>query len=272
MTRHACAKINVIVKKHIDDNYTSVDFRINNIIKIQDKCTILKFTIRKIRCLPYNPDTFDILQVSNLEAQEVYAIPMRYIENDIVKSTFNEDTLMKQVIGISNKWTIQNKKYKFDLKTIDGILQYVKHCENAASIPPLTDREFWNNMQCVKDNIQKGIFFIMREDVFPCWDDPNNITGGCLSIKILKDNLPAFWEDLSIKMLGETLLKDNKKEHWNLVNGISTSPKKHFCIIKIGLKNNTLCSKDFFNLPSNYYGDILYKSNMENIKGDHSAV
>jgi hypothetical protein len=80
--------------------------------------------------------------------------------------------------------------------------------------------------------------------------------------------LADFWEDLCIKLLGETLLKEDKRSSWNLVNGISTSPKKHFCIIKVWLKDNTLASKDFFNIPNKYYGDILYKSNMENIHTD----
>lgn len=128
--------------------------------------------------------------------------------------------------------------------------------------------EFWVNMNSMKPHVHKGIFFIMREYVFPCWDDPHNINGGCLSIKILKDHLPEFWEDLCVKLLGETLLKDEHREHWNLVNGISSSPKKHFCIIKVWLKNDTLASKDFFNILPRYYGEILYKSNMEYIHQD----
>lgn len=132
--------------------------------------------------------------------------------------------------------------------------------------------EFWANMNHMKQNVYKGIFFIMREYVFPCWDDPNNITGGCLSIKILKDHLPEFWEDLCIKLLGETLIKEEMREHWNLVNGISTSPKKHFCIIKIWLKNDTLANKDYFNIMHKYYGEILYKSNMENIHQDSTSI
>lgn len=135
-----------------------------------------------------------------------------------------------------------------------------------SSIGSVTD--FWDNMLFMKKHCHKGIFFVMREYVFPCWDDVNNIKGGCLSIKILKENVAEFWEDLCIKILGETLLKEDVKHHWNLVNGLSTSPKKHFCIIKIWLKDDILSSKDNFNIPANYYGDILYKSNLENIHQD----
>jgi hypothetical protein len=134
-------------------------------------------------------------------------------------------------------------------------------------------QEYWKAMYApLQDKIHKGIFFVMREYVFPCWDDANNIDGGCLSIKILKEQLPAFWDDLCIKLLGETLLKENMRHHWNLVNGISTSPKKHFCIIKIWLRDEVLASKEHFNLLSNYHGDIFYKSNRENIHQDSNAA
>ena len=130
--------------------------------------------------------------------------------------------------------------------------------------------DFWDNMISMRENVHKGIFFMMREYVFPCWDDPNNIKGGCLSIKILKENLNDFWEDLCMKLVGETLLHEQHREHWDLVNGISTSPKKHFCIIKLWIKDNTLASKTFFDIPNKYYGDILYKSNIENIHSDNA--
>lgn len=127
--------------------------------------------------------------------------------------------------------------------------------------------QFWSNMNHMKKNTHKGIFFIMRQDIFPCWDDPNNIKGGCLSIKILKDNVYEIWEELCIKLLGETLLKPEFRHNWNLINGISTSPKKHFCIIKIWIKDEILASREFFNISAT--GEILYKSNMDNIHQDN---
>jgi hypothetical protein len=128
--------------------------------------------------------------------------------------------------------------------------------------------DFWNHHSQLKDNIHKGMFFLMREHVFPCWDDPCNIKGGCFSLKVLKDDMPAFWEDLCIKLLGETILKDDKQDFWDIVNGVSTSPKKHFCIIKIWLKNLELNNKTFFDIIPSYYGDMLWKSNIENINND----
>lgn len=164
---------------------------------------------------------------------------------------------------LNDVWNV----YFHDPFDVDWTVKSYIRLSNISSV-----EEFWANMNHMKQNVYKGIFFIMREYVFPCWDDPNNITGGCLSIKILKDHLPEFWEDLCIKLLGETLLKEEMREHWNLVNGISTSPKKHFCIIKIWLKNDTLANKDYFNIIQKYYGEILYKSNMENIHQDSTSI
>lgn len=132
-----------------------------------------------------------------------------------------------------------------------------------------TVEDFWQHHLCVKDHINKAMFFLMRDYVFPCWDDVANIEGGCLSIKVLKEHVSEFWEDMCVKVLGECMLKEEHRKHWNLINGISCSPKKHFCIIKIWVKDDTLDSKDFFNLLPGYYGDILYKSNKENIQNEN---
>lgn len=121
----------------------------------------------------------------------------------------------------------------------------------------------------LRDHIHCGMFFLMREHVFPCWDDENNKNGGCLSIKVLKQDMKLFWEQMVFSLLGETLLLKEYRHYWSLINGLSTSPKKHFCIIKIWLQNDTLNNKMFFNIPSKYYGDVLYRSNLENIEQNH---
>jgi hypothetical protein len=135
-----------------------------------------------------------------------------------------------------------------------------------------TAEEFWQHHEQVKGDVSKGMFFLMRDYVFPCWDDPANLEGGCLSIKVLKDNVSEFWEDICIKIMGETLLKPEHKEKWNLINGVSTSPKKHFCIIKIWVKDDSICDKDFFDLIQSYYGDILFKLNRDNIQVEHTKI
>lgn len=131
--------------------------------------------------------------------------------------------------------------------------------------------EFWNHFNTLKDNAHKGMFFLMREHVFPCWDDPFNINGGCLSIKVLKEDMYSFLEDVCIKILGESMLTGSKSDMWNCINGVSSSPKKHFCIIKIWLKNDEINNKSFFDLSPMYYGDVIFKSNVDNIANDNKT-
>lgn len=139
---------------------------------------------------------------------------------------------------------------------------------NLGNISTIDD--FWNHEMQLRDQIHKGMFFLMREHVFPYWDDPANIQGGCFSIKILKEDMGAFWQDVCIKLLGECIFND-EAHPWDVINGISTSPKKHFCILKIWTKDGSLANVDgkkAFNIPTNFHGDILYKSNMDNISND----
>lgn len=146
-----------------------------------------------------------------------------------------------------NKWT--NESYKL-LGTIGSV------------------EEFWQHHQCISQYIQKGMFFMMREHVQPTWDDASNIDGGCLSIKVLKEDLPMFWEDICVKLLGESLLTEDARNKWDCVNGISCSPKKHFCIVKIWVKDPAMDDKSIYNLLKCFNGEILYKSNRDNIQYD----
>lgn len=138
-----------------------------------------------------------------------------------------------------------------------------------------TVNDFWNVHECVKDKLRNGMFFIMREHIFPCWDDPNNISGGCLSIKVLKEHLVEYWEELCNRLLGETLLDPSQLDvanMWQNVNGISTSPKRFFCIVKIWMKTNDIDDKKYFRLPDKFYGDIIYRENVEHIQKNNDCA
>lgn len=136
-----------------------------------------------------------------------------------------------------------------------------------------TVKEYWQLQNAVADKFQSGMFFIMREHIFPCWDDENNRDGGCLSIKVLKQELQMFWEMLSMRLVGESLLlPDNRLLNWDKINGLSTSPKKHFCIVKIWLKDDVVGDSKMFKLPLNHHGEILYKSNNESILNNNTTA
>ena len=77
--------------------------------------------------------------------------------------------------------------------------------------------------------VTEGMFFIMRDNIFPNWEDPSNRMGGCLSFKISSTNVISEWKNIFLKCILDELLKDNNDK----INGLSISPKKEFNIIKI---------------------------------------
>lgn len=80
------------------------------------------------------------------------------------------------------------------------------------------------------------MLFIMREDIKPIWEDEKNKNGSCISYKINNRLVYNIWRQMSIFMVSEILL-DNI-EHQTAINGITVSPKKNFCIVKLWFNNN----------------------------------
>ena len=80
-------------------------------------------------------------------------------------------------------------------------------------------------------SFMKGMFFLMRKDIFPQWEDESNINGGYWSFKIPKQVGDKAWYDISAACIGECLTKI--PENMDNINGISFSPKINNCIIKI---------------------------------------
>ena len=78
--------------------------------------------------------------------------------------------------------------------------------------------------------IKNCMLFIMKDNITPLWEDENNRNGGCFSYKISNNDVPKVWKNLSYLLIGETLSKINAN-----ITGLTISPKKNFCIIKIWL-------------------------------------
>ena len=98
-----------------------------------------------------------------------------------------------------------------------------------------------------KIHLQNGMFFLMRDDVFPTWEDPDNREGCCVSYKVPGQILKEQWSSIVDRIVTEDILKD--KDQWNQVNGVSIAPKKEFNIVKIWLRNMT---DDFTSLLKEY--------------------
>ena len=108
----------------------------------------------------------------------------------------------------ANDWSIGSYMHIGSFRTIDDFSAYYKALE------------FEHNSQ--------GMFFLMRGNIKPTWEDPHNIKGGCWSFKISLEHFFSVWKHLTMLMIGESLSTIPL-----IVNGISVSPKRGFCIIKI---------------------------------------
>jgi len=114
------------------------------------------------------------------------------------------------------------------------------------------------------DTFGKGMFFLMRKDIFPQWEDESNIKGGYWSYKIGKSVAEKAWFELSCACIGECLTK--KPQDMFNINGISYSPKINNVIIKIlnrhsELNNSIILNDKIENLHPN---TSQFKSHIEN--------
>lgn len=124
--------------------------------------------------------------------------------------------------------------------------------------------EFWSVHEQLAQYLPYNLFFVMREHSFPCWDDATNINGGCISVRVPIRNVDAYWQKLCAYLLCERIAD---REY---VNGISVSPKHTWSIFKVWLSKEVNVKE--VTLPAGYVGDILYKSNRDNINGDRAKT
>lgn len=153
LSRAACSRIGAVAVRQVQDGYGKIDFRVNPATfnaRIQDKVANTAFWLRRRGGYPYDPDAFDILQITQLEDDCAWTIPMRHIKDDRVESTLTEEQLMKTSVDHTLKWRRAHAQYYHDLTTEDGAKSYVAACAAAAAVPPLTDRTFYSQM--LKDN------------------------------------------------------------------------------------------------------------------------
>ena len=100
--------------------------------------------------------------------------------------------------------------------------------------------------------IENCMLFLMRDGIKPMWEDPKNRSGGCFSYKINNKAVAKVWKELSYVVVGDTISKQQKFA--NCVTGITISPKKSFCIVKIWMAD---CSNQNPELVTNELKGIV---------------
>jgi hypothetical protein len=102
--------------------------------------------------------------------------------------------------------------------------------------------------------VKNCMLFLMRDGIKPIWEDPKNRQGGCFSYKISNKYVYEVWRELSYVLVGETI--SAQSSFVSNVTGITISPKKNFCIIKIWMstcanQNPSIVTSEVKGLTSN---------------------
>jgi len=145
---------------------------------------------------------------------------------------------------LSDKWDLYYHlptDSKWDLASYTVILGDIHSAEHVIAI----------NNAIPEEIVTNSMLFLMRNGITPMWEDKKNRSGGCFSYKISNKQVYEIWKNLIYLCCGETLC--NKKEFSRHINGITISPKKNFCIIKIWLDTTDFQDPTFIkqlvNLP-----------------------
>lgn len=112
-------------------------------------------------------------------------------------------------------WSITSYKKIYTVDTVEGAIAI------AETIPEVL--------------VKNCMLFLMREGIKPIWEDPKNRQGGCFSYKISNKNVFEVWKDLTYTLMGNSI--SAQPSFVANVTGITISPKKNFCIIKIWMSS-----------------------------------
>jgi hypothetical protein len=101
--------------------------------------------------------------------------------------------------------------------------------------------------------VKNCMLFVMRNGISPMWEDPKNRNGGCFSYKVTNKCVCDVWRNLIFVLVGNTISANI--QFVNSVTGITISPKKNFCIIKIWMtncdhQNPSIVTNEILNLDS----------------------
>lgn len=143
------------------DAYGPVDFHVGDQdfdARVQDKSTqagvhvvgvVATFGVRPRNSVPYDPDSIDVLQLSLLQSNVVYVLPMRTwtgTAGAAVCSSFSVSELMRSNLKMSGSWLLSHAHLRHDLNDPEGTAGYVEACRAASRVPPLSDVRFYPDM------------------------------------------------------------------------------------------------------------------------------
>ena len=150
-----------------------------------------------------------------------------------------------QLHSLNDKWNMyyhlpENKNW--DLSSYTVLMGNIDSVESVIAL----------NNQLHEHVVRNCMLFVMRDGITPMWEDPKNRSGGCFSYKINNKAVAKVWKELSYVIVGDTISK--QQSFANCVTGITISPKKSFCIVKIWMAD---CSNQNPELVTNELKGIV---------------
>lgn len=125
-------------------------------------------------------------------------------------SLFDKWTLWAHLPHDTN-WSMESYRQIHTIESVENVVALVEHLPDAL--------------------VRNCMLFMMREGIQPTWEDPRNRNGGCFSYKVTNKLVPTTWRNLMMLTACETAAT---QEHVSKdITGITISPKKNFCIVKI---------------------------------------
>lgn len=129
--------------------------------------------------------------------------------------------------SLSNKWNLwAHLPHSNEWKHIDGYTQIS---------PFTTTEETIAITESLPDELIKNcMLFVSKDGILPMYEDPKNKQGGYFSYKITNPFVPQVWKDMTYALVNRTISENAL--FYDKITGITISPKKNFCIIKIWME------------------------------------
>jgi hypothetical protein len=141
------------------------------------------------------------------------------------------NAISKSQYLLNDKWNLYYHlphDKKWDLTSYKLIIGNIDNAEKLIAIN-----------ETLPENVVKNcMLFVMRDGITPMCEDKKNRNGGCFSFKVPNKQVMLVWRSLFYSICGETLCIE--KNHNQFINGITVSPKRNFCIIKVWLRDCSL--------------------------------
>jgi len=132
---------------------------------------------------------------------------------------------------LNDKWVLYHHLPSENNWTLSGYTVVANNLDSVEKVVSL-------NAKLPESMMKYSMLFLMRSGITPLWEDKQNANGGCFSYKVINKHVVEVWRHMMFLLCGESLVI-NPKYSMN-INGITISPKKNFCILKIWMNTTAI--------------------------------